>query len=124
INYKKEKVLDALRRECPRGIDVYFDNVGGEILDAALALINLRARIVACGMISQYTATGPVAGPSNLAQLIIKRARMEGFVVTDYLPRATEAVPQLVQWMQTGKLKFKVDVSDGLKTAPKAVNMG
>jgi len=122
INYRKEKVLDALKRECPRGIDIYFDNVGGEILDAALALINLRARIPLCGMISQYTATGPVAGPANLARLIMTRSRIEGFLVTDYLPRAGEAIPQLLQWMQSGRLKFKVDVADGLESAPRAIN--
>jgi NADPH-dependent curcumin reductase CurA len=122
INYRKENVLEALKRECPKGIDIYFDNVGGEILDSALALINLRARIPLCGMISQYTASGPVAGPTNLARLIIRRARMEGFLVTDYLPRAGEAVPQLLQWMQTGRLKFKVDVAEGLEQAPQAIN--
>ncbi|MBZ5604420.1 MAG: NADP-dependent oxidoreductase [Acidobacteriia bacterium] len=122
INYRKEKILDALKRECPRGIDIYFDNVGGEILDAALALLNLRARIPLCGMISQYTATGPVAGPSNLARLIMTRSRIEGFLVTDYLPRAGEAIPQLLGWMQSGKLKFKVDVAEGLESAPRAIN--
>jgi len=122
INYRKENVLEALKRECPKGIDIYFDNVGGEILDSALALINLRARIPLCGMISQYTASGPIAGPANLARLIVCRARLEGFLVTDYLPRAGEAVPQLLQWMQTGRLKFKVDVAEGLEQAPKAIN--
>jgi NADPH-dependent curcumin reductase CurA len=122
INYRTENILDSLKRECPKGIDIYFDNVGGEILDAALALINIGARIPLCGMISQYMASGPVAGPANLARLIVCRARIEGFLVTDYLPRAGEAVPQLLQWMQSGKLKFKVDVADGLKQAPKAVN--
>jgi NADPH-dependent curcumin reductase CurA len=122
INYRTEKIYDALKRECPKGIDIYFDNVGGEILDAALALINLRARIPLCGMISQYTATGPTPGPSNLARLIMCRARIEGFLVSDYLPRANEAVPQLLGWMQSGKLKFKVDVAEGLESAPRAIN--
>ena len=122
VNYKTEKIYDALKRTCPKGIDIYFDNVGGEILDAALALINLKARIPLCGMISQYTASGPVAGPSNLARLIMCRAKIEGFLVSDYMARANEAVPQLVGWMQSGKLKFKVDVAEGLKSAPHAIN--
>ena len=122
VNYRSGSILDALKRTCPKGIDIYFDNVGGEILDAALALINLRARIPLCGMISQYTASGPVAGPANLARLIMCRARIEGFLVTDYLPRAGEAIPQLLGWMQSGKLKFKVDVAQGLESAPRAVN--
>ena len=106
----------------PKGIDIYFDNVGGEILNAALALINLRARIPLCGMISQYTATGPVQGPANLSNLISRRAKIEGFLVSDYLPRAGEAIPHLLEWMQSGRLKFRVDVAEGLDQAPIAVN--
>jgi NADPH-dependent curcumin reductase CurA len=122
INYKKEKVLAALKQHCPKGIDIYFDNVGGEILDAALALINLHARIPLCGMISQYTATAPPAGPSNLSRLIMCRGRMEGFLVTDYLSRAGEAIPELMKWMKEGRLKFRVDVVPGLEHAPRAIN--
>jgi len=122
INYRKEDVYPALQAACPRGIDIYFDNVGGEILDAALALMNLRGRIPLCGMISQYTATGPVAGPANLARLIMTRSRMEGFLVTDYLPRAGEAIPELLRWLQEGRLKFRTDVVNGLEHAPRAIN--
>jgi NADPH-dependent curcumin reductase len=122
INYRRENFVAALQRECPRGIDIYFDNVGGEILEATLSLINLRARIALCGMISQYTATGPVRGPQNLAVLISRRARMEGFLVSDYFARAGEAIPQLVEWMQTGRLKFQLDVAEGLEEAPRAIN--
>jgi NADPH-dependent curcumin reductase CurA len=122
INYRAGNIQQAMKAACPRGIDIYFDNVGGEILEAALNLINLRARIPLCGMISQYTATAPVPGPSNLARLIMCRARIEGFLVTDYLPRAGEAIPHLAQWMQTGRLKFKLDVADGLRAAPLAAN--
>jgi NADPH-dependent curcumin reductase CurA len=122
INYRTEKVYPALKRECPGGIDIYFDNVGGEILDAALALINLRARIPLCGAISQYTATAPAAGPASLSRLIVCRGRMEGFIVTDYLPRAMEAIPDLLRWQQEGRLKFKVDISEGLESAPSAIN--
>ncbi len=122
INYRKGNLIESLKRECPKGIDIYFDNVGGEILDAALALINLRARIPLCGMISQYTATGPVAGPANLANLISRRARIEGFLVTDYLPRAGEAIQEMSRWMQEGRLKFRTDVVNGLEQTPRAVN--
>lgn len=122
INYRNENVLPALKAACPSGIDIYFDNVGGEILDAALALLNLRGRVPLCGMISQYTATGPVTGPANLARLIMTRSRMEGFLVTDYLPRAGEAIPEMMRWMHEGCLKFRTDVVDGLEKAPKAIN--
>jgi NADPH-dependent curcumin reductase CurA len=122
INYKTEDVAGALKRECPRGIDIYFDNTGGEILSAALALINLHARIPMCGAISQYTATGPVPGPANLFNLVSRRGRMEGFIVLDYFPRASEAIPDLSAWLQSGRLKFRLDVADGLKQAPRAVN--
>jgi NADPH-dependent curcumin reductase CurA len=122
INYRSNEVLQGLKAACPRGIDIYFDNVGGEILDAALTLLNLRARVPLCGMISQYTATGPVKGPANLARLIMTRSRIEGFLVTDYLPRAGEAIPELLRWLQEGRLKFRVDVVDGLEHAPRAIN--
>jgi NADPH-dependent curcumin reductase CurA len=122
INYRTENVFESLKRECPHGIDIYFDNVGGTILEAALMLLNFKGRIPLCGMISQYTATAPVPGPFNLSMLIVRRARMEGFLVSDYLPRAGEAVPELLRWMQEGKLTFRVDVADGLKLAPLAVN--
>ena len=122
INYHTENVPAALKRECPKGIDIYFDNVGGEILNAALVLINLRARIPLCGMISQYTATGPVSGPANLSNLISRRAKIEGFLVSDYLPRAGEAIPHLLEWMQSGRLKFRLDVAEGLEQAPRAIS--
>jgi NADPH-dependent curcumin reductase len=122
INYKTEDIRQGLKRTCPNGIDIYFDNVGGEILDAALAMINLRARISICGMISQYNATAPVPGPYNLINILARRAKMQGFIVTDYLPRAQEAIPELIKWHMEGKLKYRVDVVEGLKEAPRAVN--
>jgi NADPH-dependent curcumin reductase CurA len=122
INYKTEDVRQGLKRTCPKGIDVYFDNVGGEILDAVLAMINLRARISICGMISQYNATAPVPGPYNLINILVRRAKMQGFIVLDYLPRASEAIPELIKWHMEGKLKYRVDVVEGLKEAPRAVN--
>lgn len=92
LNYRKSSVFRSLLRTCREGIDVYFDNVGGETLDAVLRLINMRARIILCGMISQYNAESPPPGPSYLANAINRRARLEGFIVMDYLERAPLAV--------------------------------
>jgi NADPH-dependent curcumin reductase len=122
INYKSEKVREGLKRTCPNGIDIYFDNVGGETLDAVLANINLGARISICGLISQYNATAPVPGPYYFSNILTKRARVQGFIVTDYLRRAPEALSDLTKWYQEGKLKYRVDVVEGLQNAPKAVN--
>jgi NADPH-dependent curcumin reductase CurA len=122
IDYKAEPVLESLKKHCPKGIDVYFENVGGEILDAVLSLINLKARIPLCGLISQYNATKPVPGPYNLAQLIIKRARVEGFLVMDYANRAQEAMTELGKWLMEGKIKYRVDIVDGIEQTPRAIN--
>ncbi|HSB08221.1 MAG TPA: NADP-dependent oxidoreductase [Blastocatellia bacterium] len=122
INYKKENVSDALKSACPNGIDVYFENVGGAILDAVLAQINLGARISLCGLISQYNATGPVPGPYNFPMVLIKRARIQGFIVMDYVNRAQEAMMALGGWLMEGKIKYRVDVVEGLEQAPRAVN--
>jgi NADPH-dependent curcumin reductase len=122
INYKSQPVHPGIRRECPKGVDVYFDNVGGATLDAVLSLINLRARIVICGLISQYNATAPVAGPQNLAYLLVQRARMEGFIVLDHLDKAPKAAADLTRWHLAGRLKYRLDVVHGLEKAPAAVN--
>ena len=122
VNYKKAPVFAGLRRACPDGIDVYFDNVGGETLDTVLALINLRARIVVCGLISQYNATAVPPGPKNLPNLLVKRARMEGFIVLDHLAHAERAMADLVRWHLAGKLQYRLDVVHGLEGAPAAVN--
>jgi NADPH-dependent curcumin reductase CurA len=122
INYKKENVFEALKRECPNGIDVDFENAGGEILDSVLALMNIGARISLCGMISQYNATERVPGPYNLVMLIVKRARIQGFLVSDYMDRAMEAMTTLGRWLAEGKIKYRVDVVEGLEQAPLAVN--
>lgn len=122
VNYSSASVLRGLKRHCRDGIDVFFDNVGGEILDAALASINLRARIVLCGMISQYNLDKPMPGPYFLANAITKRARLEGFIVFDYYDRAMEAVKDLVAWHSQGKLKYRVDVVKGLENAPDSLN--
>jgi hypothetical protein len=122
INYKIEPVLESLKKHCPNGIDVCFENVGGPILDAVLGQINNHARIVLCGLISQYNAKRPVPGPYNFPQLLIKRAKLEGFIVLDYLPRAMEAVTAITEWHLAGKLHYRVEVVEGLKSAPTAIN--
>jgi NADPH-dependent curcumin reductase CurA len=122
INYKNGNVLESLMQECPGGIDVDFENVGGEILNSVLALINLGARVSLCGMIAQYNATERMPGPSNLFMLIVKRARIQGFLVSDYMARASEAMSALGRWFKEGKIKYRVDVVEGLEQAPSAVN--
>ena len=122
INYKSEPVAEALRKHCPDGININFENVGGEILDAILTLINLRARIVLCGMIAQYNATEPVPGPYNFINILVRRARVEGFIVMDYMNRAGEAVAELSRWLAEGRIKYRIDEVEGLERAPEALN--
>lgn len=122
INYKTESIRAGLKRTCPNGIDIYFDNVGGETLDAVLAIINQGARISICGMISMYNATQPVPGPYNLINILVRRAKMQGFIVTDYMPRAAEAIADLGKWFMDGRLKYRIDVVEGLDQAPSALN--
>jgi len=115
IDYKNESVGKALDQHCPGGIDIYFDNVGGEILDAALSRLRMYARVVLCGGISQYNATGKVRGPANYLALISARARMQGFVVLDYLDRADEALAVMAPWAAAGKLSSRIDVLEGIE---------
>ena len=121
IDYKNQDVRKGLKEACPGGIDIYFDNVGGEILDIVLARINLKARIIICGAISQYNNTEPVKGPSNYLSLLANRARMEGIVVFDYAPRFKEGAMQLGKWMAEGKLKSREHVVEGLETFPETL---
>jgi NADPH-dependent curcumin reductase CurA len=113
IDYKSENVAKGLRRHCPDGIDVYFDNVGGEILDAALAQLARHARVVICGAISQYNSTEGVHGPANYLSLLVNRASMTGFLVFDYAARYAEAARELAGWLAEGKLKTFEDVATG-----------
>ena len=113
IDYKSEDVRSRLRELCPQGIDVYFDNVGGEILDAALANLARGARVPICGAISQYNNTTPMRGPSNYLSLLVNRARMEGFVVFDFAARYAEAAQAMSGWIAQGKLKHREDVVEG-----------
>ncbi len=123
IDYKNQDVRKGLKEACPGGIDIYFDNVGGEILDIVLTRINLKARIVICGAISQYNNTTPVKGPSNYLSLLVNRARMEGIVVFDYAPRYKEGALQMGQWMAKGKLKSHEHIVEGLETFPERLMM-
>ena len=118
IDYKSEDVQARLNELCPKGIDIFFDNVGGDILDAALARLAMRGRVVLCGGIANYNATEPPPGPKNYLNLVVQRGRMEGFIVLDYMPRAAEAIGALAGWVQSGRLKNKVDVQHGLENAP------
>jgi NADPH-dependent curcumin reductase CurA len=113
IDYKSGPVKDGLKQHCPQGVDVYFDNVGGEILDAVLTRINRKARIVICGAISQYNATSAVQGPKNYLSLLVNRARMEGMVVFDYADRYPQAVAELAGYLKDGRMKSKEDVVHG-----------
>jgi NADPH-dependent curcumin reductase CurA len=118
IDYKSEDVAAALQRHCPKGVDVYFDNVGGDILDAVLLNLATGARIVICGAISQYNSTTAIKGPANYLQLLVKRATMKGLMVGDYYPRAMEAITDMGGWLRTGKLKARSDVQQGLENFP------
>jgi NADPH-dependent curcumin reductase CurA len=122
INYRTENVAERLGVLCPNGIDVGFENVGGDILDAVLSHINERARIVMCGMISQYNADSPVPGPSSFINIVVKRARVEGFIVLDYLDRIEQAMVDLGKWHMEGRLKYRIELVEGLEQAPRSVN--
>jgi NADPH-dependent curcumin reductase CurA len=113
IDYKAGSVKDGLKQHCPDGVDVYFDNVGGEILDTVLTRINRKARIVICGAISQYNTTTAVQGPKNYLSLLVNRARMEGIVVFDYAPRYLEAITAMSAYLKDGRMKSKEDVVRG-----------
>ena len=121
INYKTESLRRSLSMHCPNGIDIYFENVGGTLLETVLTLINLRARIVLCGLISQYNATDRVSGP-DLASIIQKRARIEGFIATDHYQRAKDAISDLQKWVLEGRVKYRVDIVNGLENAPTAIS--
>ncbi len=123
IDYKAGPVHAGLKQHCPQGVDVYFDNVGGDILDAVLTRINMKARIVICGAISQYNATGAVKGPANYLALLVNRARMEGMLVTDYAARYPEGVATLARWMKEGSFKSREHIVEGFDTFPSTLLM-
>src|SRR5678816_1380912 len=113
IDYKSGPVKDGLKAHCPGGVDVYFDNVGGDILDAVLTRLNRKARVVICGAISQYNNTGAMNGPKNYMSLLVNRARMEGMVVFDYAERYPVAVAELAGYLKDGRMKSREDVVEG-----------
>ena len=121
INYRTDDVPKALAAACPDGIDVYFDNVGGAILDACLNLMNLNGRIPTCGLISQYNAAEPVPGPDNYPLILMRRLRVQGFIVLDFADRYPEAIAALSRWMAEGKIKVRTEIVDGLENALQTV---
>ncbi len=121
IDYKNDKLRESLRQHCPKGIDVFFDNVGGETLNSVLPLMRMHGRIAICGAISQYNNTGPVVGPSNYMSLLVARARMEGFVVFDYAKQFPEAFQEMGKWLAEGKLKSKEQIEDGIDRFPEVL---
>ena len=121
IDYKSENIITRMRQLCPNGIDIYYDNVGGRTLDAALANLAMHGRVVICGAISAYNDVSASEGPRNYLKLLIMRGRMEGFVVVDYMPRAHEALQALEGWLREGRLKDRVDVQHGLENAPASI---
>jgi len=118
IDYKHEDVDARIGKLCPQGVDIFFDNVGGDILEAALNHLAMRARVVLCGGISTYNATKPIPGPANLMNLVITRSRMEGFIVIDYMDRSHIAVPELLGWIQAGELVYQEDIQRGFDKIP------
>jgi len=123
IDYKNEDVGKRLREEAPNGVDLYFDNVGGEILDACLAALALRGRVVLCGAIATYNDRGSMTGPANYRSLIIRRGRMEGFIILDYVGRFPEAQAEMAGWLGAGKIKSAEHIVEGLEHAPEALNL-
>jgi NADPH-dependent curcumin reductase CurA len=123
IDYKSDDVGARLREACPNGIDLYFDNVGGEILDACLARLALRGRVVLCGAISGYNDRSGARGPANYTSLIINRGRMEGFIILDYFSRFPEAQAEMAGWLTSGEIKSAEHLVEGLERAPEALNL-
>ena len=121
IDYKNDDLRAGLKAHCPQGVDIYFDNVGGEILDTLLTKITRGARIIICGAISQYNNTTPVKGPANYLSLLVNRARMQGIVVFDYADRYHLGVAEMAAYLKAGKTKSKEDVVSGLDTFPETL---
>lgn len=122
IDYKRDDVDQRIAELCPDKVDVFFDNVGGDILEAALNHLNQRARVVLCGGISSYNATEPPPGPRNLMNLVVTRSRMEGFIVIDYLDRSEQAVADLMGWLESGELVHQEDIQEDFENIPDTLN--
>jgi NADPH-dependent curcumin reductase CurA len=121
IDYKSEDVAARIRELCPKGIDVFFDNVGGAQLDIALANLAMKGRVVICGAIAGYNDGELGPGPKNYLNLLLKRGRMEGFLVSDYMSRAAAAVMELGGWVREGKIVDRIDMQEGLENAPRTL---
>ncbi|NRA45103.1 MAG: NADP-dependent oxidoreductase [Oligoflexales bacterium] len=122
IQYKRQNIPEALKESCPEGIDVYFENVGGAILEHSLMQMNQFSRLVLCGLISNYNLTSAPEGVKNFAQILMQRIKVQGFIASDYLSRWPEAIAELSSWVQQGKIKYKEDIVEGLSQIPAAVN--
>ena len=123
VNYRTDDVAAELRRACPDGIDLYYDNVGGELLDICLGQLALRGRVVLCGAIASYNSSEKATGPSNYRNLIPRRGRMEGFIILDYVSRFSEGQAEMAGWVAEGRVKFAIHMVDGLERAPDALNL-
>jgi NADPH-dependent curcumin reductase CurA len=119
LNYREADLAGRLREACPRGIDVYFENVGGAVLDAVMPLLNFRARIPLCGLIAEYNASEPPRGP-NLRPILVNRASIQGFIVSDHMDRAPAFLADMTRWVREGRVKYREDIVDGLERAPEA----
>jgi NADPH-dependent curcumin reductase CurA len=121
IDYKNDNVSEKIAIHCPDKWDVFFDNVGGPILEAALNHLNLHSRVVMCGGIANYNNTEPAPGPNNLMNLVTNRGRMQGFIILDYLPRMMEAIEALMGWAAAGDITYQVDVQEGFDNIPRTL---
>jgi NADPH-dependent curcumin reductase CurA len=123
LNHREPNLGEQLQRICPKGIDVYFENVGGQVFEAVLPLLNPFARIPVCGLISQYNASEPTPGPDRLPslmlQILTKRLAFQGFIVGDFASQFPAFLTEMGQWLREGKIKYKVDITDGLANAPR-----
>lgn len=122
VNYRSPEFAAELKRACPKGVDVYFDNVGGEVSDAVWANMNLFGRVSLCGLISSYNGTPAAAGPRNFSLVLMKRLNVRGFILFDFKNQFPKAVTELYQWVKSGKIKYSEDIVPGLATAPDTVN--
>ncbi len=122
IDYKNDDVKKAIKEHCPNGIDIFFDNVGGPVLDIALARIALYARVIICGAISRYEMEKPPPGPANYFNLVFKRAHMMGILVSDHAKEFPQARAEIAEWMRQGKITYKEDIQEGFDNIPATLN--
>jgi NADPH-dependent curcumin reductase CurA len=120
VNYKKGNLLDNVRNAAPKGIDIYFDNVGGEHLEVALEVARPWARFIECGMISVYNDKEPSPGPRNMPYIVGKRIKMQGFIVFDFIDMREQFITEMSQWVKDGRIKWQETIENGIENAPKA----